>query len=95
MRSTHREPLNLGSDRLVTINELVDIVARIAGKVIHRTHDLSKPQGVRGRNSDNARLRSVLQWEPPTGLDEGLDQTYAWIHNRLEIDGRVPKRVGR
>src|SRR5207247_1218632 len=58
MMSNHREPLNLGSDRLVTINQLVDIVASIAEKRVRRQHDLSKPQGVRGRNSDNSRLRA-------------------------------------
>src|SRR6266511_4530546 len=58
MESDYREPLNLGQDRMVTINQLVDIVATIAGKAIRRRHDLSKPQGVRGRNSDNSRLRS-------------------------------------
>src|SRR2546428_11281106 len=78
MRSDYREPLNLGSDRLVTIDELVDIVANIAGKSIRRRHDLTKPQGVRGRNSDNALLRSVLGWEPQTSLETGLGQTYPW-----------------
>src|SRR5256712_9799091 len=77
-RSDHHDPLNLGSDRLVTRNELVDIVARIAGKTIRRRHDLSKPQGVRGRNSDNSRLRAVLGWEPQTSLETGLGQTYPW-----------------
>jgi GDP-D-mannose 3',5'-epimerase len=79
MRSDYREPLNLGTDRLVSINELVDMVAGIAGKTIHKKYDLSKPQGVRGRNSDNARLRAVLGWEPSTSLECGLEQTYAWI----------------
>ncbi len=60
MRSDYAEPLNLGSDRPVTINELVDLVARIAAKNIRHRHDLSKPQGVRGRNSDNARLSGRL-----------------------------------
>src|SRR5260370_363378 len=76
MRSDHREPLNLGSDRLVTINELVDIVAGVAGKTLRRRHDLTKPQGVRGRNSDNSRLRSALGWEPQTSLEDGLEHTY-------------------
>lgn len=89
MRSDHREPLNLGSDRLVTINELVEMVARIAGKTIRRRHDLTKPQGVRGRNSDNTRLRKVLGWEPPTSLEEGLATTYTWIAKQLEGSGRL------
>jgi nucleoside-diphosphate-sugar epimerase len=83
MRSAHREPLNLGSDRMVTINELVDLVSAAAGKTIHRMHDLSKPQGVRGRNSDNARLREVLGWEPRTSLEDGLATTYSWIQDQV------------
>jgi GDP-D-mannose 3', 5'-epimerase len=83
MRSAHREPLNLGSDRLVTINQLVDIVAQVARKRVGRRHDLTKPQGVRGRNSDNSRLRAVLQWEPPTSLEQGLGHTYQWISSML------------
>jgi nucleoside-diphosphate-sugar epimerase len=90
MKSDFREPLNLGSDRLVTINELVDIVAAAAGKTISRRHDLTKPQGVRGRNSDNSRLRDVLGWEPTTTLEDGLSATYAWIYQQLESAGRVP-----
>src|SRR5881409_978479 len=76
MRSDYREPLNLGSDRLVTINELVDMVARIAHKSIAKRYDAAKPQGVRGRNSDNSRLRQVLRWEPQTPLEDGLATTY-------------------
>jgi GDP-D-mannose 3', 5'-epimerase len=83
MRSDHREPLNLGQDRLITINELVDIVAAIAGKTIGRRHNLSAPQGVRGRNSDNSRLRDVLGWEPAISLEEGLRRTYLWIEGQL------------
>jgi nucleoside-diphosphate-sugar epimerase len=83
MRSKHREPLNLGTDRLVSINELVEIVAAIAGKAIRRRHDLSKPQGVRGRNSDNSLLREVLRWEPATTLESGLARTYRWIEAEL------------
>jgi GDP-D-mannose 3',5'-epimerase len=83
MRSNHREPLNLGTDRLVSINELVDVVAAIANKTIDKTYDLTKPQGVRGRNSDNAQLREVLGWEPATSLEDGLKQTYEWIAGQL------------
>jgi GDP-D-mannose 3', 5'-epimerase len=89
MRSDYRSPLNLGTDRLVSINELVDIIARIAGKHIYRSHDLTKPQGVRGRNSDNSRLRQVLGWEPTTSLETGLTRTYHWIHAELEKAGRI------
>lgn len=84
MRSEHREPINLGQDRMVSINELVDIVANIAGKKIGKRYDLTKPQGVRGRNSDNTRLREVLNWEPSISLEEGLTTTYHWIAGELE-----------
>ncbi len=93
MRSHYREPLNLGSDRLVTVNQLVDMVASVAGKRIRRCHDLSKPQGVRGRNSDNSRLRTVLCWEPQTTLEEGLRRTYGWIRSMLEQVGRVKEEL--
>jgi GDP-D-mannose 3', 5'-epimerase len=79
MRCEYREPLNLGTDRLVSINELVDLVARIAGKTIYKRYDPAKPQGVRGRNSDNTRLREVLGWQPETSLEAGLARTYHWI----------------
>jgi len=90
MASDYREPLNLGTDRLVTINELVDIVAKIAGKNIRKKHDLSKPQGVRGRNSDNTKLRQVLGWEPQIPLEVGLEVTYKWIESELRKQGRIP-----
>ena len=89
MRSDFREPLNLGQDRMITIDELVDIVAKVAGKHIAKQHDLSKPQGVRGRNSDNALLRKVLDWEPVISLEEGLGRTYGWIRGELVKSGRV------
>jgi nucleoside-diphosphate-sugar epimerase len=83
LNSDFREPLNLGTDRLVTINELVDIVCRIAGKTLEKRHDLTAPQGVRGRNSDNSRLRQVVGWEPSITLEEGLTTTYRWIESQL------------
>ena len=84
MQSDHREPINLGQDRMISINELVDIVSNIAGKKIRKRYDLTKPQGVRGRNSDNTRLREVLQWEPSISLEDGLKVTYHWIAGELE-----------
>jgi GDP-D-mannose 3',5'-epimerase len=90
MRSDHREPLNLGQDRLVSIEELVRIVAFIAGKSVKLRYDTSKPQGVRGRNSDNTRLREVLGWEPATTMRDGLAKTYPWIEGQLDKAGRVP-----
>jgi nucleoside-diphosphate-sugar epimerase len=93
MRSGYREPLNLGTDRLIAINELVDIVAGIAGKTIHKRYDVTKPQGVRGRNSDNTRLRDVLGWEPGTPLETGLTNTYRWIAEQVRVQRLHPKTV--
>jgi len=84
MQSDYLQPLNLGQDRLITINQLVDMVAKIAQKAINKRHDLSKPQGVRGRNSDNSKLRQVFNWEPRVSLEEGLEKTYNWIKKQLE-----------
>jgi nucleoside-diphosphate-sugar epimerase len=84
MRSDHAEPLNIGQDRMISINELVDIVARLAHKMIRKRYDTTKPQGVRGRNSDNSRLREVLNWEPSISLEAGLKTTYEWIAGQLE-----------
>jgi nucleoside-diphosphate-sugar epimerase len=77
------EPLNVGSDQLVTINELVDIVEGIAGITLDRRYKLDAPQGVRGRNSDNALIRERLEWAPSVSLEDGLAATYAWVHDRV------------
>jgi nucleoside-diphosphate-sugar epimerase len=77
------DPLNLGSSELVTINQLVDIVEDIAGVSLTRNYKLDAPQGVRGRNSDNSLIDSVLDWEPSISLREGLEQTYSWVHHSL------------
>lgn len=82
MRSEFVEPLNLGQDRMVTINELADMIASIAGVRMRKMH-VSGPQGVRGRNSDNSRLRAVLGWEPEISLEEGLSRTYTWIEKQV------------
>jgi GDP-D-mannose 3', 5'-epimerase len=95
MQTGHHAPINLGSDRLVSIDELVDIVARVAGKRIGKRHNTSKPQGVRGRNSDNTLLRRVLGWEPQITLEEGLGRTYGWIRDRLAKAGRLHEQVLR
>jgi GDP-D-mannose 3',5'-epimerase len=81
MRSPFRGPLNLGQDRLISINQLADIIADIAGIRITKRH-VPGPQGVRGRNSDNTLLRSVLGWSPEVTLEEGLRQTYNWIEEQ-------------
>ena len=83
MQSDFHDPINLGQDRMISINELVDIVSKISGKTIHRRHDLTKPQGVRGRNSDNTLLREVLNWEPKVSLEDGLKLTYEWISKQI------------
>jgi nucleoside-diphosphate-sugar epimerase len=83
MQSDYYKPLNLGQDRLITIDELVDIVVKISGKRINKQYDLTKPQGVRGRNSDNSKLKEVLGWEPQISLEQGLEKTYKWIEQQL------------
>ena len=83
------EPLNLGMDTMVTVDELYDIVSEIAGKNLVKRYDLSKPQGVRGRNSDNSRLNSILDWAPEYSLADGLSITYHWIKSELEKSGRI------
>ncbi len=90
LHSEHPHPLNLGRDDLISVDDLVDLVARIAGKTIVKNHQIDAPQGVRGRNSDNSRLREVLGWEPETTLEVGLDRTYRWIRSDLERTGRIP-----
>jgi GDP-D-mannose 3',5'-epimerase len=92
--SNHPEPVNLGTDVLISVDDLVDLVADVAGKSLVKKHDLSKPQGVRGRNSDNGRLREVLGWEPGTSLRDGLTKTYEWIESHLRETGRLSEQVG-
>ena len=89
MASGYREPLNLGTEELVTVDGLVNMICEIAGKSLVKHHDLSKPQGVRGRNSDNSRLRCVLGWEPAIPLQSGMQVTYRWIEQELYKSGRV------
>lgn len=89
MHSDYRNPLNLGTDELVTVDGLVDTVCRIANKRLVKKHNLEKPQGVRGRNSDNTRLREVLGWEPRIRLEKGLSVTYQWIERQLQQSGRI------
>lgn len=82
MRSDYNEPLNLGQDRMISINDLADLIAEIAGVKIEKKH-IDGPQGVRGRNSDNSKLREVLGWEPQISLEEGLKTTYRWIEEEV------------
>ncbi|MBT5416118.1 MAG: NAD-dependent epimerase/dehydratase family protein [Rhodospirillaceae bacterium] len=87
MASEIEEPINLGSDQLVTINELVDIVEGIAGISLKRNYKLDAPQGVRGRNSDNTMIQTRLGWAPGITLEEGLAKTYAWIYDEMTAGG--------
>jgi nucleoside-diphosphate-sugar epimerase len=91
MTSAYTQPLNLGQDRMITINGLADIIADCAGIAVTRRH-VAGPQGVRGRNSDNTRLRTVLGWEPQISLEEGLARTYAWIEDQVRQALTDPKR---
>ncbi len=84
-----RDPLNIGSEQLVTINELVDIVEGIAGVTLKRNYDLTAPQGVRGRNSDNALIRERLGWAPSISLEDGLQDTYKWVFDQMS-EGAAP-----
>jgi GDP-D-mannose 3', 5'-epimerase len=78
-----RQPINVGSSELVSINALVDLVADIASVTVNRRHILDAPQGVRGRNSDNSLIRETLGWEPSISLREGLEKTYAWVYDQV------------
>ena len=83
MHSDVREPLNIGSDEIVSINRLVDIVEKIAGLKLRRRYVLDAPKGVRGRNSDNALIKRVLGWEPGVPLEDGMATTYRWIRDEM------------
>jgi GDP-D-mannose 3', 5'-epimerase len=95
MKSDIVQSINLGSSELVTINQLVDLVEEIAGVRLERRYDLSAPQGVRGRNSDNTLIRSLLGWEPSISLKEGLEKTYRWIYDReVSRSKSAPQSLG-
>jgi nucleoside-diphosphate-sugar epimerase len=88
--SEFSQPVNLGSSRLVSINTLVDIVEGIAGVKLKRVYNHGAPKGVRGRNSDNTLIREALGWEPSITLEDGLERTYAWIHDQMAAGRRDP-----
>jgi nucleoside-diphosphate-sugar epimerase len=92
IRSDYDKPLNLGQDRIVTINELACMIAAVADVRVVLKH-VPGPQGVRGRNSDNARLRAVLGWEPGITLEDGLARTYAWIEDKVRAQLGVPGKA--
>jgi nucleoside-diphosphate-sugar epimerase len=89
MASTYREPLNLGMSTMISVDGLVDLVMAIADKRLIKRYDLTKPQGVRGRNSDNSRLFQALGWEPSVSLEVGLEITYRWIESQLRDADRA------
>jgi len=84
MRSDFAEPLNIGSDEMVTIDQLVDVVEAIAGIKLVRRYNLDAPKGVRGRNSDNTLVSQVLGWVPTTPLRSGMEKTYAWVYEQVK-----------
>jgi len=92
MESEIREPINLGSSELVSINHLVDIIEEIAGVLLVRRHDVDAPKGVRGRNSDNSLIQQLLGWEPSTPLAVGMRETYDWIAAMMTgMDAALPR----
>jgi GDP-D-mannose 3',5'-epimerase len=84
MESDHDKPINIGSERLVTIDQLADMIVNISGKAVNKKYDLSAPQGVRGRNADITLARKILGWEPKITLEEGLARTYKWIEMKCK-----------
>jgi GDP-D-mannose 3',5'-epimerase len=86
MESCYKKPINIGSDKLVTINQLADIIIKISGKIISKEYDLTAPQGVRGRNADLTLVKKELHWEPKVSLEEGLSRTYKWICSQVGQD---------
>jgi len=86
MESDHDRPLNIGSDRLISVEDLADMIIGISGKRISKRHDLSAPQGVRGRNADLTLVKQVLGWEPQVSLEEGIGNTYRWIRSMVDGD---------
>lgn len=91
MHSNCDEPLNIGSDEMVSINELVDLVESIAGVTLKRTYQLDAPTGVRGRNSDNTKIRQTFGWAPSIALADGMEQTYRWVYDQVKAraEGRA------
>ncbi len=92
MRSDWREPLNIGSEESVTINELANLAMSLGNKRLRKNYLLDKPQGVRGRNSDNELMRKVLGWEPQVSLAEGMGKTYPWVASQVNA-GRVRRKI--
>ncbi len=90
MESGYTKPINLGTEELITVNGLVDAVCSAAGKALTRQHDLTKPQGVRGRNSDNTILAEIIGWQPEIQVSEGIKYTYDWIAAQISQSRKQP-----
>ena len=88
MVSNYSKPLNIGCDELIAIDELADMIIKISGKKIHKEYDLTKPQGVRGRNADLTLIRKLIGWSPKTSYREGLTKTYYWINEKVHGESR-------
>jgi GDP-D-mannose 3',5'-epimerase len=86
MNGEYREPVNIGSDELISIGELADLIIEISGKTLEKEYDVSKPQGVRGRNADLTTLKKVIAWKPRIGYKRGLTKTYEWIKQQCTRD---------
>ncbi len=89
MESEETRPLNVGSSELIAVDDLVDLLAEAAGKRLGKIHEPDRPQGVRGRNSDNTLIRATLSWEPSVTLRDGMAQTYTWVWHQLAMEGRA------
>ncbi len=90
MESDNDKPINIGSDRLISINSLADMVIKISNKKITKTYDPSAPQGVRGRNADLTLVKQVLKWQPQISLEDGMTKTYKWIQEQLQTTEKIP-----
>ena len=95
MESTCSDPLNLGRTELVTVDGLFDAICKISDKVVSISHNLDRPQGVRGRNSDNSKLVRVLKWEPEISLERGLKYTYDWIQRDIQAHNFYSMFMGK
>lgn len=91
MESDCKRPVNIGSDRLVSIDELADMIIGLSGKTIMKQYDLKAPQGVRGRNADLTFVQNKIGWKPKTSLEEGLEKTYKWIESKVKEDFAAPQ----
>ena len=86
MNSDFSEPINIGSEEMVTINRLIEITGGVAGKPVTKVYKLDAPTGVRGRNSSNDLIRKVLNWDYQFSLKHGMEKTYDWINNQVKLD---------